>query len=243
MKNIHVLPTDKPSRLHTTKSKKLILYDDFNHKRINGQYLYITSNEEIKEGDWYYLPRTNSVHKCIEDPTDLNLERRLGVAKIILTTGQDLINDGVQAIDDEFLEWFVKNPTCEWIRVEEELVYKSTTYDQPDKFVGTNYKIILEETPEEANIELSKAVQQLSYDGLSIKEINAFKNGVEWQVQRSYNEEDMIEFNEWSETSKESADFWRKNRRTPTMDDSYNLYMREKRVEIFKIWKEQHKKK
>jgi len=38
--------------------------------------------------------------------------------KIILTTDQDLIKDGVQAIDDEFLEWFVKNPSCEWVEVE-----------------------------------------------------------------------------------------------------------------------------
>ena len=46
--------------------------------------------------------------------------------KIILTTDPDLIKDGVQAIDDEFLEWFVKNPSCEsvevgygWIRLTE----------------------------------------------------------------------------------------------------------------------------
>ena len=38
--------------------------------------------------------------------------------KIILTTDQDLIKDGVQAIDDEFLEWFVKNPSCEEVEIE-----------------------------------------------------------------------------------------------------------------------------
>jgi hypothetical protein len=38
-------------------------------------------------------------------------------SKIILTTDQDLINDGVQAIDDEFLEWFVRNPSCEKVDV------------------------------------------------------------------------------------------------------------------------------
>jgi hypothetical protein len=81
------------------------------------QYLYITSEEDIGDGDWYYLPRTKSVHKCIEEPTELNLERRLGVAKIILTDNPDLIADGVQAIDNEFLEWFVKNPSCEWVEV------------------------------------------------------------------------------------------------------------------------------
>jgi hypothetical protein len=38
--------------------------------------------------------------------------------KIILTTDGDLIKDGVQSIDDEFLEWFVKNPSCEEAKVE-----------------------------------------------------------------------------------------------------------------------------
>ena len=41
------------------------------------------------------------------------LKTDVGYKKIILTTDQDLIKDGVQAIDDEFLEWFVKNPSCE----------------------------------------------------------------------------------------------------------------------------------
>jgi flavorubredoxin len=37
--------------------------------------------------------------------------------KIILTTDGDLIKDGVQSIDDEFLEWFVENPSCEEVEV------------------------------------------------------------------------------------------------------------------------------
>jgi hypothetical protein len=41
-----------------------------------------------------------------------------GWRKIILTTDVDLIKDGVQTIDDEFLEWFVKNPSCENVKVE-----------------------------------------------------------------------------------------------------------------------------
>ena len=36
--------------------------------------------------------------------------------KIILTTDQLL--DGVQSIDDEFLNWFVENPGCEEAKVE-----------------------------------------------------------------------------------------------------------------------------
>jgi hypothetical protein len=37
--------------------------------------------------------------------------------KIILTTDGDLIKDGLQAIDDTFLEWFVRNPSCEKVDV------------------------------------------------------------------------------------------------------------------------------
>jgi len=38
--------------------------------------------------------------------------------KIILTTDQDLIKDGVQSIDDEFLEWFCsKNGEVDFVKV------------------------------------------------------------------------------------------------------------------------------
>jgi len=140
MKNIFVLPTDKPSRfgLHNevldyAPSFGFDLFDKSKNFRHNPVNIYITSDEEIKEGDYYYLPRTNSVYICIEDATELNLERRLGVAKIILTTDQDLIKDGVQAIDDEFLEWLVKNPSCEFINVEHNYI----------DWVIDNYKIII----------------------------------------------------------------------------------------------------
>jgi hypothetical protein len=35
-----------------------------------------------------------------------------------MTTDQDLIADGVQAIDGEFLEWFVNNSSCEEVEVD-----------------------------------------------------------------------------------------------------------------------------
>jgi hypothetical protein len=84
-----------------------------------GKELFITSDEEIKEGDWVIKVSTlykgggsvekySFIDKLFEDIT---------FKKIILTTDQDLINDGVQAIDDEFLEWFVKNPSCESVKV------------------------------------------------------------------------------------------------------------------------------
>mgnify|MGYP006151494311 FL=1 len=55
MKNIHVLPTDKPSRLYYNSNQKHYRFN-FNVIRssncIENQNIYITSDEEIKEGDY-----------------------------------------------------------------------------------------------------------------------------------------------------------------------------------------------
>jgi len=131
MKNIHLLPTDKPSTLSIIDSELVFSKEYF----INPQHIYITSDEEIKEND-YYL----SWEDYYNPPRYVVYVKSSGVngdgKKIILTTDQDLINDGVQAIDDEFLEWFVKNPSCESVEVEKR--YSDFTVDP---FVG--YKIII----------------------------------------------------------------------------------------------------
>jgi len=101
MKNIHVL--SKIGTL-TNDTKSLIR-----------QNIYITNDEEIKDGDWC-LSKTNEVVRFGKKFT-ASLYK-----KIILTTDQDLINNDVQAIDDEFLEWFVKNPSCEFVEVEKIIV-------------------------------------------------------------------------------------------------------------------------
>ena len=119
MKNIHLLPTEKPSRIRLGNNKNFVIAN-FEQSSIRSkndsytnQHIYITFDEEIKVGDWYFI--TESISKCeskyeANDLTDI-------CKKIILTTDQDLIADGVQAIDDEFLEWFIKNPSCESIEV------------------------------------------------------------------------------------------------------------------------------
>jgi hypothetical protein len=121
MKNIYILPTDKPSRLFIIDKSKMFLseppYLSFStvggrvHK-IEGsevyqpQHIYITSDEEIKDGE-YCITKTNEVIRFKKSYTQGFLYK-----KITLTDNQDLIKDGVQAIDDEFLKWFVKNPSC-----------------------------------------------------------------------------------------------------------------------------------
>jgi hypothetical protein len=82
------------------------------------QNIYITNDEEIKEGDWC-LPFYNyKVEVTKEYPIYKmkNGDFYCQDKKIILTDNKDLIKNGVQAIDKEFLEWFVKNPSREKIR-------------------------------------------------------------------------------------------------------------------------------
>ena len=132
MKNIHILPTDKSSRLY--KNTGALVLDKLSEVSNDGisinQHIYITSDEEIKEGDWL-LSKEGIVHN--------NWGWNFGDKKIILTTDQDLIKDGVQAIDYEFLEWFVKNPSCEKVEVAENTVKVDLLEYK------TNYKIILYE--------------------------------------------------------------------------------------------------
>ena len=112
MKNIHLIPTDKPSRFSLNSSGKYHLTKQLytNSPNFTAQNIYITNNEEIKEGDIFIHP-DGTIERASR-----NLDGR-GISKIILTSDQDLIKDGVQAIDDEFLEWFVMNPTCEEVEV------------------------------------------------------------------------------------------------------------------------------
>jgi hypothetical protein len=82
------------------------------------QYLYITSEEAIKEGDWHFKNDKMVTKSHIIDDT---------CKKIILTDNPDLIAEGVQPIDNDFLEWFVKNPKCE--RVEVKFIYEGFELD------------------------------------------------------------------------------------------------------------------
>lgn len=114
MKNIYLIPTDKPSRLfyynnHLGLARNFVKKND----GVNPQHIYITSDEEIKEGDYVIEDYGGVAYGPIDRESIIENPK-----KIILTTDQDLIADGVQAIDDEFLEWFVNNPSCEFVDVE-----------------------------------------------------------------------------------------------------------------------------
>jgi hypothetical protein len=159
MKNIHVIPTPKPSRLYKHIDNPLVItYNPIEDRKFGrwciNQNIYITSDSDLDINDWV------TDGKDIWQVSYILADNIQKAKKIILTTDQDL--DGVQAIDDEFLEWFVKNPSCEEVevrKIEDELIssknpkIRFNALQDPPSFISTKslndmiltykYKIII----------------------------------------------------------------------------------------------------
>jgi hypothetical protein len=221
MKNIYILPINKPSRLHLGNSGLVLCDLNFNPTTINPQHIYITNSEEIKEGinQWY-------LDKFINKPRNSS-GSQYGEKQdvIILTTDQDLIKDGVQSIDDEFLEWFVKNPSCEEVDIYKD---KRLEIEQDFEF----YEIIIpkeepkQETLEEAVMSYLNRTYSLSYERTTVKKFHekTFSAGAKWQ------EKQLILSDE--EITKIAYDYV-----------LYNDIKRQWVIEGMKLYREQFKKK
>ena len=216
MKNIRVLPTDKSSIL-SIEDGILILHRP--QWRKGTQNIYITShNEDINENDYIITKDGRLVQVSYLLSKDLE-----EASKVILTTDQDLIADGVQAIDDEFLEWFVKNPGCE----EVETIYEPKNY--LDTKQGWEYLIIIpkEEVLLQSSIDgkpiWGEAIKQDTIDTLEYGLLQHIKTCLECnnesQVIRLlekygfekqeglYSEEDMLEASEYGYNFHKSTQF------------------------------------
>jgi hypothetical protein len=106
MKNIHLISTDKPSRLWTNNLKRRLELDEFpsQHPTNIAKNIYITSDVEIKEGDYIIELDGNEVFR----------------SKGVMGKNDwcKKIKDGVQPIDDTFLEWFCsKNGEVDFVKV------------------------------------------------------------------------------------------------------------------------------
>jgi hypothetical protein len=225
MKNIHVLPAEKPSRLFEIL-QFCFVFDNQNkyseeHKKLHkykNKNIYITNDSEIEAGDyWIYICPINGLdYGDNNNPIVKNnlpttwfekLHDKENYKKIILTTDQDLIADGVDAIDDEFLEWFVKNPSCEYVEtyslgVKNELTGKSCHYKYETYLPHIEYKRvdseIKHETLEEAAIKegLLRCSQhnynqaEAGYNAKWFKRGAIF--GAKWQAQKMYTKDDVL---------------------------------------------------
>lgn len=113
MKNVHLITTDKPSRLVGNakgfcKTTENFIQNDLDFIFAKFYNIYITDDSEIKEGDWIVIKNIElnrvSTIKCETEnqvlianfKSDYNIKK-----KIILTTDQDLINDGIEKIKQE----------------------------------------------------------------------------------------------------------------------------------------------
>jgi hypothetical protein len=213
MKNVHILPTDKPTILHFD-SKLFLSTNPQISRKINsiveGINIYITNDEEIKEGDYYITPN-NSILKSLGQML-INVE---DYKKIIQTTDQYLIKDGVEVINDDFLEWFMKNPSCESVEV------VKTRYDGTkslDKYWSGEYKIIIPKEEAKQENDYTALLQPVGTKQETLEEVaeiwvnNRFTKQIKdediyaskssiieshilfakWQQERSYSEEEAL---------------------------------------------------
>jgi hypothetical protein len=108
MKNIFLIPTENSSRL-SIKDGILILHRQ--QWRKGTQNLHITSDSKFVRDE--YITDGIEVMKATPKLVDAQgLVDRRDWKKILMTTDPELIKDGVYPIGEEFLKWFVENPTC-----------------------------------------------------------------------------------------------------------------------------------
>lgn len=126
------------------------------------------------------------------------LKTEVGYKKIILTTDPQLIEQGIQAIDDEFLEWFIKNPNCEEVEVYE---LNGKLFAEPIMPKLESKPETIEETAEKLYPVHINPILDKYNDGVTNvigkEDINEdcreiFIAGAKWQQKRSYSEEEVL---------------------------------------------------
>lgn len=141
MQNLFLIPIDKLREGHILGKciKELfdvkigqfvkVYYLMFSEEYFQPYDILITSDDEINLGDWCFQVETNEIFKIKEilekQQVYLDTDGKThydnfdpwNVKKIIMTTNSDLIADGVQSIDDKFIEWFINNSDCKFIKV------------------------------------------------------------------------------------------------------------------------------
>jgi hypothetical protein len=275
-RNVWLLPTDKPSRIYLIKSTNKLgitssdpFYMENFGSGTQNQHIYITSDEEIKDGDYAYhkvfgIGKIVNINKedCFvtlkRKPTDGSVttpwKRNIpDIKKIILTTDRNLIIDGVQAIDDDFLEWFVNNPSCEFVEV---IDFRDGFYINNETISFPFYKIIFPKEEEPKQEEINFIIKELNEERKRVTKketleeaknkawenyeyghghlysrtfFDAFELGynlAKEQDKNKYSEEDMIEFAVWT-----------------YLEVGQNSGKERTNKELFKQWFEQFKKK
>jgi hypothetical protein len=125
MKNIFLLPTEESSRIgRFVDTQKLILRSEKDIPRGESVNIYITSDEEVNVNDYVIVSCSEEEIEEVRVVTGYYNEQflfdgksqiHMNYCKKIIFTTDFRLAPNVQKIDDEFLEWFVKNPNCEFV--------------------------------------------------------------------------------------------------------------------------------
>ena len=197
MKNVHLLQTEVyPAKLQLDRDYgTLTIFDEpcvSNGQDFVGANLYITSNEEIQIDEWcfeiYNRESTAVAPRFIDENNNTWWLRQINMSvsaddanckKIILTTDVRLIKDGVQAIDDEFLDWFIKNQ-------KREIPIITTTVNNESHYT-TN--IGFESWRKEPKQETLEEAAERFFNNTKFRNYRTFFcEGAKWQQVRIYDE-------------------------------------------------------
>ena len=197
MKNVHLLQTEVyPAKLQLDRDYgTLTIFDEpcvSNGQDFVGANLYITSNEEIQIDEWcfeiYNRESTAVAPRFIDENNNTWWLRQINMSvsaddanckKIILTTDVRLIKDGVQAIDDEFLDWFIKNQ-------KREIPIITTTVNNESRYT-TN--IGFESWRKEPKQETLEEAAERFFNNTKFRNYRTFFcEGAKWQQERIYDE-------------------------------------------------------
>jgi hypothetical protein len=197
MKNIHIIPTDKPSRLCYDKDDNLLFAPNSGFTIADGkQNIYITNDEKIKDGDSYINGKY--LYKADRFYTKAEFDK-----KIILTDNKDLIKDGIQPIDNEFLEWFVNNP-CERVEVKSESSRKFGMW-KPEYYPKI-YKIIIPQEEHKQSVQeyeqqgLEKYSYELKQETLEEDDLDSIENKIIECLNKADNKLNANDFNRLAES-------------------------------------------
>lgn len=141
--------------------------------------MYILEDSEVKDGEYgICLNLVREGFKSHQAVFKMNASQRtameeLGgrkkaeVFKIILTTNPALIKDGVQKINDGFLNYFIKNPSCDFVEVEltlkafDEQHRKIEYAMEKGDYTKNSYKIIIpNQNSQKINLTLKERLRQ-----------------------------------------------------------------------------------
>jgi hypothetical protein len=242
MKNIHILPTENPSSLFEIDGHLIINKEQL----IQPKYyrnIYITNDEDINENDYIITKDGRLVQVSYLLSKDLE-----EASKVILTTDHDLFKDGVQAINDEFHDWFVKNPSCESVetyslgiensdtgesghyKYEIIIPQEETKQEQKQHLIDLmrldEEQQILEEAAENYSIihgEKYEVKGELHFVNTFNDIENAFIAGAEWQAKQMYSEEEVRNIANWA------FGFYRRNDLSDSeLEDEFNRVLAER---------------